>query len=153
MQDKSEHFSEFSERTDKLSERCGLSLRQLADFIGISQAMLFAHRNGKNKISRKTWAKLEQAELDSQEESSAALVATVETPIGIQNEPSLHQIRADLTKLTACMEQMSKLVGVVDDIAREVKALKMEVRTATMVSVKLGGGRDATEEEKRATAG
>lgn len=115
--------------------------------------MLFAHRNGKNKISRKTWAKLEKAEIDFQEESSAALVATIETPTGIQNEPSLHQIRADLTKLTACMEQMSKLVGVVDDIAREVKALKMEVRTATRVSVKLGGGRDASEEEKRATTG
>lgn len=62
MQEKLEHFSVFLERTDRLAEHLGLSLRDLANQIGISQAMLFGNRAGKYPISSKTWRKLEKAE-------------------------------------------------------------------------------------------
>jgi len=62
MQDELEHKRSFLERTDALSRRLGVSLRALADHIGISQATLFANRAGKQPISEKTWRKLEEAE-------------------------------------------------------------------------------------------
>lgn len=62
MSTKKEQFSEFSERTDRLAERLGVSLRELSAEIKISQAMLFAYRTGKRPISVKAWAKLEAAE-------------------------------------------------------------------------------------------
>ena len=48
----------FSERTDILSERLGVSLRDLAPLIGISQAMLFGYRTGKYSPSNKAFGKL-----------------------------------------------------------------------------------------------
>lgn len=157
MQAENAPLLHFLHRTDALAERLGCTVKELSGPMGVSWRTIIAGRQDDNTVTRKTWAKLEQAEKE------AGICTSFEedkTPYGDrnasvrpENEPSLYQIRADLTKLTECMEQMSKLVEVVDDIAREVKALKMEVRTATRVSVKLGGGRDATEEEKRATAG
>jgi hypothetical protein len=62
MQDKSEHYSEFSERTDKLAVSLGKTLTGLLPSLGISNGMFFAYRNGKHKISAKAWRKLEALE-------------------------------------------------------------------------------------------
>jgi len=59
MQQQSEKFSE---RTDNLSKRLGISLRALAPMMGLSVASLFGYRNGSIRISTKAWCKLEQAE-------------------------------------------------------------------------------------------
>ncbi len=40
----------------------GLNLSELPEIIGISKAMLFAYRSGKNRITSKVWRKLESAE-------------------------------------------------------------------------------------------
>lgn len=63
MQDKSEHYSEFSERTDQLAAALNISVSSLTDVLKISNGMLFGYRGGKNPISRKAWSKLESAEV------------------------------------------------------------------------------------------
>ena len=55
----------FSDRTDILAQRLGCTLRDLGAKIGMSTAMVFAYRSGKNEISRKAWLKLEKAEADA----------------------------------------------------------------------------------------
>lgn len=55
----SEHFSE---RTDTLAQKMGVSLRDLAKLIGMSQAMFFGYRSGKYPISRKALEKIERFE-------------------------------------------------------------------------------------------
>lgn len=65
MQQKSESFSEFSERTEKLAAKLTLKLGELPERIGVSPAMFFAYRTGKNKISDKAWRKLEGAEREA----------------------------------------------------------------------------------------
>lgn len=62
MQDKSEFFSEFSERTETLARFMGLRLSDLPENIGVSASMFYAYRSGKYPISSKAWRKLEQAE-------------------------------------------------------------------------------------------
>jgi hypothetical protein len=62
MQEKSESFSEFAERTEILARRHDLLLSELPDFIGVSPSMFFAYRSGKKPISQKAWRKLETAE-------------------------------------------------------------------------------------------
>lgn len=62
MQDQNYSSANFLERTDRLAETLGVSMRALASVIGISQAMLFGCRAGKYEPSLKTWRKLEQAE-------------------------------------------------------------------------------------------
>lgn len=84
MQEKSERFLEFSERTDKLANLSGLSLRELAGIIGISQAMLFAYRAGKNKITPKSWKKLEEAEAE----------AEVARQLGLRIDPKTGEMKA-----------------------------------------------------------
>lgn len=63
MQQKSENYLEFSERTEALSQKLGVKLSDLPPVIGISPAMFYAHRTGKHHISDKTWRKLESAEV------------------------------------------------------------------------------------------
>ncbi|MEI7911810.1 MAG: hypothetical protein WCK77_19435 [Verrucomicrobiota bacterium] len=62
MQEKSERFSEFSERAETLAAKTCKKLSDLPDNIGISPAMFYAYRSGKYPISRKAWRKLEVAE-------------------------------------------------------------------------------------------
>jgi len=62
VQQKNTSNSDFLERTDKLSNEYGCSLRELAPKIGVSEATLFGARSGKIPISLKTWSKLEHAE-------------------------------------------------------------------------------------------
>jgi len=62
LQANNQTISEFIHRTDKLAVRMGMNLSDIPDAIGISKAMLYAYRNGKNRITQKVWAKLEAAE-------------------------------------------------------------------------------------------
>lgn len=62
MQDKSENYSEFSEKTERLAAHLRKNLNDLPPLIGISPAMFYAYRTGKNRISPKAWRKLESAE-------------------------------------------------------------------------------------------
>ena len=62
MQDKSEHYSEFSERTDKLAVSLGGPVSALIPLMKVSNGMLFAYRTGKHRISNKAWRKLESLE-------------------------------------------------------------------------------------------
>ena len=65
MQPKSDKFSEFSERTESLAAHLGKKLSELPEVIGISPAMFFAYRSGKNTVSGKAWRKLEKAEREA----------------------------------------------------------------------------------------
>lgn len=46
-----------------MADRLGLNLSEIPDLLGISKAMLFAYRSGKNRITPKVWLKLERAEV------------------------------------------------------------------------------------------
>jgi len=53
----------FSARIDRLAAQLQMGLKEVAPWIGISPAMLFAYKSGKNPISKKAWRKLEEAEI------------------------------------------------------------------------------------------
>ena len=62
MQEKNRISSHFSQRTEILSERLGVLLRDLPSRIGISDRMFYGYRSGSYPISCKAWRKLEAAE-------------------------------------------------------------------------------------------
>lgn len=78
MQEENQSARAFSERTEKLAKRLGISLRALPPVIGISPAMLFAYRTGKNDISKKAWAKLQVAEIRASQSATRPHVDRVE---------------------------------------------------------------------------
>lgn len=53
---------DFEERTNRLAEKVGCRLEDLTELLGFSRASLFAYRSGRNKVSRKAWRSLEEAE-------------------------------------------------------------------------------------------
>ena len=55
----------FTARLEALKLKKELSDERLADRIGLSRRMLYLLRTGKSSITRKTWYKLEQAELEA----------------------------------------------------------------------------------------
>lgn len=62
MQSESDKNLEFSERTERICSDFGLKLSDLPVQMGISPAMFYAYRSGKNPISAKAWRKLESLE-------------------------------------------------------------------------------------------
>jgi hypothetical protein len=62
MQQKSENFSEFSERTEALARALGIKISVLPEKLGVSASMFHAYRSGKSPISPKAWRKLEAIE-------------------------------------------------------------------------------------------
>jgi hypothetical protein len=65
LQEEIQTISEFIRRTDALAHRLGLNLSEIEGFLGISKAMLYAYRSGKNRITQKAWLKLASAERDA----------------------------------------------------------------------------------------
>lgn len=55
----------FTARLEALKLKKGLSDERLAEWVGLSRRMLYLLRTGKSSITRKTWYKLEQAELEA----------------------------------------------------------------------------------------
>lgn len=74
MQQKSELFSEFSERTEELAKRLDVNVSDLPEIIGVSASMFHAYRSGKSPISLKAWRKLEAAEKAQSESGDTYLV-------------------------------------------------------------------------------
>jgi hypothetical protein len=62
MQEKSEKFLEYSERTEVLAKLLHLNLSELPEKMGLSSSMFHAYRSGKYPISPKAWRKVEAAE-------------------------------------------------------------------------------------------
>ncbi len=54
----------FQHRTDLLAVQLGVNVNDLPERLGISRRTLFAGRANDSAVSRKTWLKLEEAELD-----------------------------------------------------------------------------------------
>lgn len=69
MQDENKTIQDFVRRTDDLAYKTGLNLSELPKIIGISKAMLFAYRSGKQAISAKVWRKLYEAQVKASEKS------------------------------------------------------------------------------------
>lgn len=139
MQGQSETFRDFSKRTEALALRLGVNVEDLIDVIGVSRASLFSYRTGNRPISSKAWAKLEQAE---KEAGICTSFEEEKTPYGDRtvsgrpaDEPSLHQIRADLTKLTACMERLSTLSENVERLARAME--NMDARLVAHITAEI----------------
>ena len=65
MQEQNRSFSQFSLRSDLLSEHYRIPVAQIAGKMDISERMLFGYRTGKYPISKKAWRKLEQAEREA----------------------------------------------------------------------------------------
>lgn len=66
MQQENQTSSDFLRRTDALALKLGKNVQELSEVLGISRAMLFGYRKGKNAISGKAWLKLETAEKDAE---------------------------------------------------------------------------------------
>lgn len=62
MQEQYRSFSQFSLRSDLLSEHYRVPVAEIAGKMDISERMLFGYRTGKYPISAKAWRKLEAAE-------------------------------------------------------------------------------------------
>jgi predicted transcriptional regulator len=62
LQENFQTISEFNRRTDALCALTGLNLSEIHGLLGISKAMVFAYRGGKNPITQKVWLKLKAAE-------------------------------------------------------------------------------------------
>jgi predicted transcriptional regulator len=69
LQERNQTFSDFINRTDQLAHRLGKNVSEIPEILGISKSMLFAYRAGKNPITAKVWAKLEDAERIGSEKS------------------------------------------------------------------------------------
>ena len=64
MQSKNTESCTFRHRTDLLSVQLGINVNDLPTKLGISRRTLFAGRANDLAVSRKTWLKLEEAELE-----------------------------------------------------------------------------------------
>ena len=84
MQEKNRLFKTFLDRLEQLRLRQGWSWDECARQIGISKAMIFFIRSGKQDVSTKSWFKLEQAEraagIASPESAAAATPAQASPP-------------------------------------------------------------------------
>ena len=121
-------------------------MKELSGPMGVSWRTIIAGRQDDNTVTRKTWAKLEQAEKE------AGICTSFEedkTPYGDrnasvrpENEPSLYQIRADLTKLTECMERLYTLSENVERLARAMET--MDARLVAHITAEISD-RDGTD--------
>ena len=125
LQAQNQNIGEFSERTDRLAEKLSLPLRELGDRIGVSTAMLFAYRSGKNPISVKAWRKLEQAEREvgilapsqgPQERDSAhdSPANQIEAEVREMIEDIIAAARGDVARLGWIREQLLQHVEIPD---------------------------------------
>lgn len=104
--------SQFSQRTEVLSERLGCLLRDLPPKIGISDRMFYGYRSGSYPISSKAWRKLSAAERAAGLAGGGAPAATPPAAGEAPAEPPLDpgeissEVAAQLTRL---QEQMASL--------------------------------------------
>lgn len=121
MQGENHTFSDFLFRTNRLADRWGCDVQDLAERIGISRAMLFASRTGKVAISRKTWGKLEAAE------RAAGLGSVIyesdrPPPASKVAEARADDVEARLARLEAEMKEMRSFVGAIKEGLNRVDA-------------------------------
>ncbi|MDR2512668.1 MAG: hypothetical protein LBD01_02575 [Puniceicoccales bacterium] len=109
MQQKSDIFQTFTTHTDFLALKLG-SLEAVPIAMGISRAMFYAYRAGKNPISHKAWLKLERAEkaagIEAEGRSellrhSRQVLPTEESLIAAR----LEAIEAHIAQLTALLKK------------------------------------------------
>lgn len=62
MQDKSDSYSDFSDRLDRISVKIGLSMAEMARAMDVSRTTLYDIKNRKIPISDKMWRKLSDIE-------------------------------------------------------------------------------------------
>ena len=83
MQAKNISAESFSQRTDELAQRLGISLRGLCEVAGISQPMFFGYRSGKHVISTKALKKITDLE-HSKRLNLSDTVEETPAPYGVQ---------------------------------------------------------------------
>lgn len=104
----------------------GLNLSEIHGLLGISKAMVFAYRGGKNPITQKVWLKLEAAEAKAREkgqqkasiaESSANLkqLGIGETAHAMREEPLTYRAEVDpvaaaFTKIREGLDLLEQLM-------------------------------------------
>ena len=106
----------FTARLEALKLKKELSDERLAERVGLSRRMLYLIRTGKSAITRKTWYKLEQAELESgilpkePEESDRAPPTVRESPSDYLPGPREMMEKLDeiLRRLTAVEKKLKK---------------------------------------------
>jgi hypothetical protein len=126
MQEKSENYSEFSERTERLALQLGSLLSDLPGKIGVSPSMFHAYRSGKHAISEKAWRKLNAAEqmagiIESKGRSeSPSIVVDIErnyrkedpqsSPIQETDAERIKRLELSLATLTDTVERLARLL-------------------------------------------
>jgi hypothetical protein len=107
LQEENQSTRAFSERTDRLAAKLGISLRALGPKVGISPAMLFAYRSGNQSVSRKAWGKIRAAEVEAG--LAAPLPATIDEQPPIQGSPS--EMERYLAFVHGCRHQAELLAA------------------------------------------
>jgi hypothetical protein len=131
----------FLERTDALAAERGISLRALAPAMGLSVASLFGYRNGSIPISRKAWAKLEQAERGDLDKDAASAGAP-EDPNDGDEIALLKRIALALERIATAMERAGPKV---------VPMPGMKMPGAMVAETSEPASAEATESRKKVT--
>lgn len=130
VQAESENFSEFSEKTESLSDSTGCRLSDLPALIGISASMFHAYRSGKYPISAKAWRKLEAAERKAgirPGEAKAEAAPDPPAPARIDQLIALNQQLAEMTR--AHEEALARIAALQIQQTQALRALEEEIRT------------------------
>lgn len=130
VQAESENFSEFSERTESLSDSTGCRLSDLPALIGISASMFHAYRSGKYPISAKAWRKLEAAERKAgirPGEAKAEAAPDPPAPARIDQLIALNQQLAEMKR--AHEEALARIAALQIQQTQALRALEEEIRT------------------------
>lgn len=130
VQAESENFSEFSEKTESLSDSTGCRLSDLPALIGISASMFHAYRSGKYPISAKAWRKLEAAERKAgirPGEAKAEAAPDPPAPARIDQLIALNQQLAEMKR--AHEEALARIAALQIQQTQALRALEEEIRT------------------------
>ena len=123
LQEKSDNFSEYSERTEALAGRLRANLSDLPGKIGISAAMFYAYRTGKYPISLKAWRKLEAAE-------KAAGLTSTDRPPDTRQQSSFAVRDAEVEYRASPKTTFSRL----DEISGAVASLQQEIDSMRLLA-------------------
>jgi transcriptional regulator with XRE-family HTH domain len=140
LQQQNQTPSDFFRRTDVLSDRLGLKLSEIAKLVGISKAMLFSYRSGKNRITPKVWLKLERAErtagIETEKEAEEAGNAESdgnpkEFPSVVREDLAIYRVGgAAVPKAETAEQRLSRMEDALMEMADRMEELAREIRTA-----------------------
>jgi predicted transcriptional regulator len=121
LQDQITPNETFLARTDALAFRKGISLRALAEVLGISHAALFGYRSGRQPVSQKAWSKLDQCERETNRVYSTIL--NENAPSTIRHAETPYRVNLKSPPAFESAAKMSETERLLDRIANALEKL------------------------------